>query len=74
MSTKAERVLQEAMKVAKHGDAFYFWAQLPNDDNFEDRKGIHEDFWSFCDLVNNNNCRHVTKKLFICLFLEKGYL
>ena len=70
LSMKAERVLQEAMKVAKHGDAFYFWAQLPNDDNFEDRKGIHEDFWSFCDMVNNNNCRHVTIRnlSFVCFW------
>lgn len=64
LSTEADKSLRDAIKSAKHGDALYFWAQIPENDNFEHQKSIHQDFWSFCDMVNNNNCRSVFLDVF----------
>lgn len=59
LSTGAEKSLRDAVKVAKHGDTFYFWGHISENENVQPEKSIHQDFWSFCDIVNNNNCRSV---------------
>eukprot|EP00250_Pteridium_aquilinum_P011154 c19869_g1_i2 orf=453-2816(-) len=64
LSIEAEKSLRNAIKVAKHGEAFYFWGRIPENENVQNEKAIHQDFWSFCDMVNNNNCRSVFMDVF----------
>lgn len=50
---KAETALLEAIQTQKHGDAFYFWVRMDQDE----RNLASQDFWSFCDAINAGNCR-----------------
>lgn len=63
LSTEAEQSLTDAIRAARHGDAFYYWAGM-HDDNDPNRTSLYQDFWSFCDVVNKNNCRSVFLDVF----------
>lgn len=61
LSGKAESVLYDAVKGGNNGDTVYFWASTDSNSN---KKLLHQDFWSYCDAVNNGNCRYVFLKTF----------
>ncbi|KAI5063832.1 hypothetical protein GOP47_0020502 [Adiantum capillus-veneris] len=61
LSIEAEKNLRDAVKIAEHGDAFYFWGHIAEDQSV---LSIHDDFWSYCDLINNNSCRSVFMDVF----------
>jgi hypothetical protein len=60
LSKKAETALLEAIQTQKHGDAFYFWVRMDQDE----RNLASQDFWSFCDAINAGNCRSAVLKAF----------
>ncbi|XP_040380696.1 uncharacterized protein LOC102715814 [Oryza brachyantha] len=60
LSKKAESALLEAVQTQKHGDAFYFWVRMDQDE----RNLANQDFWSFCDAINAGNCRLAVLKAF----------
>ncbi|KAH7388539.1 hypothetical protein KP509_16G080800 [Ceratopteris richardii] len=61
LSVEAERNLRDSIKNTEHGNAFYFWGHTAEEESVQT---IHGDFWSFCDLINNNSCRSVFTKAF----------
>eukprot|EP00250_Pteridium_aquilinum_P016552 c23159_g1_i1 orf=709-3948(-) len=65
LSGKAESVLYDAVKGRNSGDIVYFWASL---DLHSNQKSRQRDFWSFCDAINNGNCRQVFLRTFKEMF------
>ncbi|XP_030548052.1 uncharacterized protein LOC115753546 [Rhodamnia argentea] len=54
LSGVAERALLDAIQTRKHGDTFYFWVRMDQDQ----RNPLQQDFWSFCDSINAGNCKY----------------
>lgn len=63
LSKEAEKSLRDTIRLGTHGDAVYFWSKLPVD-NPNNRDNVYQDFWSICDMVNNNQCRSVFLQVF----------
>ncbi|KAI5075198.1 hypothetical protein GOP47_0009865 [Adiantum capillus-veneris] len=65
LSSNAELALNNALKGGNNGDTVYFWAST---DVHSNEASLQRDFWSFCDAVNNGNCRSVFLKTFKDMF------
>eukprot|EP01018_Ginkgo_biloba_P015372 Gb_19079 [translate_table: standard] len=67
LSPAAEKLLIDAVRTGRHGDAFYFWARMDTDTSAGTRGPTfsqQEGFWSYCDAINAGNCRVVFSDTF----------
>ncbi|MCO5599433.1 hypothetical protein L7F22_053537 [Adiantum nelumboides] len=65
LSSKAELALFNVLKGGNNGDTVYFWASTEVHSN---EGSLQRDFWSFCDSINNGNCRSIFLKTFKDMF------